>query len=428
MNNPTNYLLATVGFSQQVARIFTLLVLLLASFITPVYATDGHEDGHDDGHGDEHEDAILGPHGGRLLTQGDISVELLLSGHSDGPGYQAWITRHGQAIDDRNAVLGAEFVRLDGETLNLDFEAEGASWHGTQPVEEPHSFDVTVRLLIANENYEWTFGSYEGRVEIAPATAIEAGVKSEIAGAGPINQTLTLYGKTIVDPTQLSHLRARFPGTITRLHANIGDQVKAGQVLGEVESNQNLRAYELYSPMSGVVIARDGNPGELAQSQNLLTIANYDILWVDLQVFPSQARKVKVGQAVRVFGEHQEATSSIRFILPGVGEQPFLRARVLLDNTKGQWAPGLMLSGSVAVLQTEVPLRVKSRAIQQMDGQDVVFIQSGDAFEARPVVVGTTDGVYTEILGGISPGTRYVAENSFLIKADLGKSGAAHNH
>ena len=63
-----------------------------------------------------------------------------------------------------------------------------------------------------------------------------------------------------------------------------------------------------------------------------------------------------------------------------------------------------------------------------MNGQDVVFIQSGDAYEARAVTLGMTDGQYVEIVDGLRPGVRYVAENSYLIKADLEKASAAHNH
>lgn len=410
-NNPLRQLQVVNPYT----RMLALLVLVFATLATPVNASAQQE-------------SEKGPHGGRLLAQGDISVELLLSGHGGSPGYEAWITRHGETVNDRDLNLNADFVRLDGETLNLDFKREGQSWHGTQSVEEPHSFDVTVELTIGSENYEWTFGSYEDRAEIAADTATKAGVKSEIAGSGPINQTLTVYGKTSADPGKVSHLRARFPGIIIRLSANIGDQVKAGQVLAEIESNQNLRSYELRSPMTGVVIARDGNPGELAQTQALVTIANYDTLWVEFQIFPSQAQKVAVGQTVRIFGEQLEAQSSIRFILPDEGGQPFLRARVPLDNTAGQWSPGLMLSGSIATRQTDVTLRVKSSAVQQIDDQDVVFIQSGDAFEPRRVTLGLADEEYVEIVDGIHQGVRYVSENSFLIKADLGKSGAAHDH
>jgi cobalt-zinc-cadmium efflux system membrane fusion protein len=32
------------------------------------------------------------------------------------------------------------------------------------------------------------------------------------------------------------------------------------------------------------------------------------------------------------------------------------------------------------------------------------------------------------VLGGLEPGTEYVTENSYIIKADIEKSGASHDH
>ena len=37
-------------------------------------------------------------------------------------------------------------------------------------------------------------------------------------------------------------------------------------------------------------------------------------------------------------------------------------------------------------------------------------------------------GEWVEILGGLDPGARYVTENSYVIKADIEKSGASHDH
>jgi cobalt-zinc-cadmium efflux system membrane fusion protein len=42
--------------------------------------------------------------------------------------------------------------------------------------------------------------------------------------------------------------------------------------------------------------------------------------------------------------------------------------------------------------------------------------------------LGARDGEFAEVLGGLEPGTRYVTEQSFLLKADVEKSGAAHDH
>lgn len=412
----------------QVTLLSVTTFLFAIPHIAPAIAAD--EIGHDD-QGHEHAELTAqdtGPHGGRLLRDGDITVELALTGHGDGPTYQAWVTRNEQLISGQNLKLAASLTRLDGETLRLAFARDDDAWRGTEVVDEPHSFDITLTLERGDQQHQWSFASYEGRVEIAADTAAKAGVKSEIAGPGPINQTLTVYGRASADPTRVSHVRAPFPGIITKLNANIGEQVKAGQVLAEIESSDSLRRYELKSPLSGVVIARDGNPGELAQQQALLTVANYDLTWVEFRVFPGQASQVAAGQAVKVYTEQFQTGSTIKHLLPSGAGQPFLRARVPLDNPHGRWAPGLLLAGSITTHQADVPLRVASRAVQTMEGQDVVFIHAGEAYEARAVTLGLSDGQYTEILDGIKPGTRYVADNSYLIKADLEKAGAAHNH
>ncbi len=42
--------------------------------------------------------------------------------------------------------------------------------------------------------------------------------------------------------------------------------------------------------------------------------------------------------------------------------------------------------------------------------------------------LGRQDETWVEVLSGLKPGVQYVAENSYLIKADIEKSGASHEH
>ncbi len=42
--------------------------------------------------------------------------------------------------------------------------------------------------------------------------------------------------------------------------------------------------------------------------------------------------------------------------------------------------------------------------------------------------LGINNSEWVEVLGGLKPNTEYVTENSFLIKADIEKSGASHDH
>jgi cobalt-zinc-cadmium efflux system membrane fusion protein len=105
-----------------------------------------------------------------------------------------------------------------------------------------------------------------------------------------------------------------------------------------------------------------------------------------------------------------------------------MTARVVLPNETGFWRPGLFVSGAVTVAQTDVPLAVRRTALQTFRDWTVVFQKFGDSYEIRPVTLGRRDATWAEVLDGLAPGAEYVSINSFVIKADIEKSGAKHDH
>jgi len=103
-----------------------------------------------------------------------------------------------------------------------------------------------------------------------------------------------------------------------------------------------------------------------------------------------------------------------------------LTARVLLDNKQRLWSPGLYVTAHITLAETQVPLAVRSVALQTLEDESVVFVQGKDGFEPRPVRTGRTDGEWIEIASGLEPGEAYAAANSFILKAELGKGSAEH--
>ena len=281
---------------------------------------------------------------------------------------------------------------------------------------------------VAHEEDHSEHAGEEDHVKIETEIASKAGIKSEIARSGLIKQIITVYGRTVVDPSKVSHIHARFPGMITKIQVDIGDSVKAGEVLVEIESNESLKRYTLTSPLTGVITTRNGNPGELAQEQTLLTVANYDKMWVEFRIFPSQAHQILVGQSVTSSSNLLQSESVIKHLLPNNIGQPFTLARVLLNNTNGQWTPGLLLEGKIVIKKIRVPLAIDNRALQSIQGSKVVFVQVGNNYEIRKLELGLSDGKFTEVINGLNVGDQYVVENSYFIKADLEKSGASHDH
>ena len=78
--------------------------------------------------------------------------------------------------------------------------------------------------------------------------------------------------------------------------------------------------------------------------------------------------------------------------------------------------------------EAAVPVAVTREAIQNIRGWSAVFVRYGNTFEARPLELGHRDGQWVEVLSGLSAGEQYVAKNSFVLKAEIGKSGASHAH
>ena len=66
-----------------------------------------------------------------------------------------------------------------------------------------------------------------------------------------------------------------------------------------------------------------------------------------------------------------------------------------------------------------------------IEGGPAVFVLKEDeknTFEKRAVTIGPVIGGHVTVLSGLEEGERYVAKGGFILKAELGKEGVAHEH
>lgn len=400
---------------------FLFIALILAGITT--FASGDH-----DHHEDEAAEIQKGPHNGRLLKDGDFTVELAIFERGVPPEFRAWASDDDKKIAPKDWQLNVELKRLGGKVDKFRFTAQDDFLRGQGEVEEPHSFDVVVTSTYKNKQHRWAFPSYEGRVQLSAALAKESGISTAVAGAGKLQQTIKLYGQALPDPVRVSHIQARYPGVIRAVKATIGSEVNAGDVLASVESNESLRQYNITAPIKGTIIERHANPDEFTSDKILFTLVDYSQLEVDLQVFPIDAHKLKVDQAVTLTAGELKATTKIEYITPQGEGGSTLVAHVPLANSERQWTPNQSVEATVTLAEIPVALAIDNRALQDFRDWKVVFIKVGDNYEIRPLELGRTDGKFTEVLSGINAGDIYVVENSYLLKADLEKSGASHDH
>lgn len=209
-------------------------------------------------------------------------------------------------------------------------------------------------------------------------------------------------------------------------------QQKLASLGGSLSSGGNLTRYEIRAPIDGAVVEKHLALGEVVKDDvNIFTIADLSTVWAEMTIYAKDLNSVKIGQQATVKATAFEAQSSgvVSYVGALVGEQTrTAKARIVLPNPKGLWRPGLPVSIELVADEADVPVAVSAEAIQTVRGWTVVFGRYGAYFEARPVELGRSDGKFTEVLNGLDAGEQYAAKNSFLIKADLGKSGASHDH
>ena len=195
---------------------------------------------------------------------------------------------------------------------------------------------------------------------------------------------------------------------------------------------QILTRYEIRAPLDGIVIEKHLVLGEaIKEDQAIFMIADLSTVWGEFSVYAKDLNAVRLSQEITVKSEvlALEATAFVSYLGPLVGEETrSARAHVHIANPDGRWRPGLFVTVEVVQEERTVPVAVAAEAIQSYRDWSVVFVQYGDLFEVRPLELGSRDGQWVEVVQGLSAGERYAARNSFVLKAELGKSGATHDH
>ncbi|MDR7268188.1 cobalt-zinc-cadmium efflux system membrane fusion protein [Pelomonas saccharophila] len=195
---------------------------------------------------------------------------------------------------------------------------------------------------------------------------------------------------------------------------------------------QGLTRYEIRSPIAGVIVDKKIAVGEaLKEDTAVFQVADLSSVWIELAVPARELNRLDIGMTARVRAAAFEVEGEARLGYVGalVGEQSrSATARLVLANPKGLWRPGLPVTVDLKGSDTEVPVAVTTDAVQTLDERSVVFVRQGQQFEARPVTLGRRDGRHVEVLQGLSAGERHAARNSFLVKADIGKAEAEHEH
>lgn len=224
------------------------------------------------------------------------------------------------------------------------------------------------------------------------------------------------------------------------------DYIQARQAMEEAQIEQNntqqklralgatrgaagsLNSYELRAPFDGVVVEKHISLGQSVKVDSVLfTVSDLSTVWAEVAVPANDIDKVRVGESVTVKASAFEAqvTGKVSYVGSLLGTKTrTATARIVLANPKMAWRPGMFVNVDVEVesSQREVPVAVAASAIQTVEDKPTVFARVPNGFVAHVVKIGRTDARYVEVVNGLKLGQEYAAANSFVIKAELGKS------
>lgn len=194
---------------------------------------------------------------------------------------------------------------------------------------------------------------------------------------------------------------------------------------------------EIRAPIGGTVVERGVTLGETVnpEQSHLFVVADLRQLWLLVEVPPAQAAALKAGQSVTLSdpATGRNAVAALDYVSPVASPGArTIRARAVVDNRDGSWRPGMFvtakLPASAAVVRS---VAVPAKAVQDIGGQPMVFVPvpgEANTFEAREVAVGPEVDGWTPVKSGLVDGEALVVRGGFLLKAELGKAMAGHDH
>ena len=413
-------------------RFYTLRAIAALFALAPLVAC-GTAEPETEEHGDEHSEGEPeeGAHGGRIMADGSFSAEVMILEDGHEPQFRVYPMVDGEPVAPETVRLTMKVTRLGGEVNNFTFKPEGDYLAGQGVVEEPHSFDVELVAVVGGESHTIRWSSPEGRTRITTEAARTGGI--EIARAGPamIGEERELFGTVELAPSARSEIRGQFPGRIVSVTKNVGDYVRRGDLLARIESTESLQTYPVYSTATGVIAERNGNPGDVTFDRALYVITDPAQTTVVFNIFPRDLGAIQPGQTVSIQSLDGTVIAQAQlgnYLPEGNAEAGTALMRAAVPNRGGRLRAGMALRGMVTINAVQVPLAVRTEAIQPFRDFRVVFANYGEDYEVRMLQLGRSSPEWTEVISGIAPGTPYAAAGSFLIRADIEKSGASHDH
>lgn len=184
-------------------------------------------------------------------------------------------------------------------------------------------------------------------------------------------------------------------------------------------------SYALLAPAAGRVTTDDFLIGEhVTPGRTLFTLVKETSIWVEAQLAPDDAERIRAGDQARVVAHHSSLAGTVVQRSHQTDERTrTVPVRIAVDNRTDLLHPGELVEARLVVGERVEALAVPADAIVLLQDQPTVFLARGKGrFEPTPVLTGETRDGWTVVTQGLRAGETYVRKGAFALKARLLRS------
>jgi cobalt-zinc-cadmium efflux system membrane fusion protein len=210
---------------------------------------------------------------------------------------------------------------------------------------------------------------------------------------------------------------------VTHLEETLGVRADAS-----ADSSEDADMIPIKAPAGGRILQKSVTPGAtISTSTDAFVIGDLSRLWMLASVDTATLSKLHVGQTATVtLPDVPEATYAAKITNLGQEFDPVTRliqVRIDIRNPDGRLRPEMLASAEFTTGDGIPAVLVPQEAIQQVNGEDVVFVRMApDRFRVQAVQMGENMRGKIRILQGLKPGEQVITHGSFIAKSQLLKS------
>lgn len=196
------------------------------------------------------------------------------------------------------------------------------------------------------------------------------------------------------------------------------------QINALATSTQTNPYITVYAPISGVITELNINEGQyVAEGSPIFKLDNFETLWVEADIYPSEIGEIKVGQSVEILVvgfENQPVNAKIEFVNPQLNDaSQILIIRTSIKNTNNNFLVGMQANISFAFFTRNNGLTLPSDAVLRDEGGSHVWIKTSKSnFEYRLVKIESENEKSVLIKSGVKKGEEVVISGAYLLSSE----------